>query len=567
MSASSWVPVLPSHLDTRGPGRHSMPIRSLVVRGLVVGSLLLTGLTGCGGDTGPSQADDAGPQRAKELTIAVATDEGTLTPYTQNTGYPGSNLVALVYDKLLELDRENQPQPLLAQHMEATPDNQTFTLTLRDGVTWHDGKPFGPDDVIFSVNYYRKHTVADSAPQLQDVKDVTAEGNQVVFRLRTPDPEFPARLLADMRVLPEHVWSTIRKPEAATAEQAIGTGPYKLVSYRKDQGYELVANSDYAMGRPRIDRIRVSIIPEQQTALAALRTGEVAAWSRTVPEEQAKGLVKQRGLKIVRGPGFASTLLAFNNSRKPFDDFEVRRAISQAIDIDKIIATVLRGRAKRGSPGFWHPDATGADPVLGHVYDVAGAKAALDAAGAKPGGDGIRVLDGKPMNVTLLVYSVSPERIRAAELIRDMLKQVGIGVSVTSLDAESVDAKVWPGYDVSKGRDYDMAMWGWSAPVMLDTTMLPAVVDSDTRLGRLNITGTSDPMLDRLSDQVRAATTLEDRHRLLGDMQRRLAEIVPFVTLYYPDGAYAYRQDVFDGWVYQDGAGILNKMSYVDLKR
>jgi peptide/nickel transport system substrate-binding protein len=177
------------------------------------------------------------------------------------------------------------------------------------------------------------------------------------------------------------------------------------------------------------------------------------------------------------------------------------------------------------------------------------------------------VLDGKPLNFTLLVYSVSPERIRVAELIRDMLRQIGVGVSVTSLDADSVDAKVWPGYDVSKGRDYDMAMWGWSAPVMLDTTSLPSVVDSDTALGRLNITGTRDPQLDELSDKLRTATTLEDRYTLLGDMQRRVAEIVPFVTLYYPDGAYAYRKDVFDGWVYQDGAGILNKMSYVDLGR
>ncbi|HEX6073933.1 MAG TPA: ABC transporter substrate-binding protein [Micromonosporaceae bacterium] len=534
---------------------------------LIATTLLLASLTGCGGDRESSSAERPGPKRAEELTIAVATDEGTLTPYTQNTGYPGSNLVALIYDKLLELDEKNQPQPLLAQSMRAAPDNKTFTLTLRDGVTWHDGEPFGPDDVVFSVDYYKKHTVADSAPQLQDVKDVTVDGNRVVFTLGSADPEFPSRLLADMRILPEHVWSTIDKPENATAEQAIGTGPYKLVSYKKDQGYELQANPDYAMGTPKLDKIRVSIIPEQQTALAALRTGEVDTWSRTVPEEQAKGLERQRGIKIVRGPGFASTLLAFNNARKPFDNPEVRRAIAQAIDVDKIIETVLRGRAERGNPGFWHPDAPGADPALGHVYDVAGAKEALDAAGATPGGDGIQVLDGKPLNFTLLVYSVSPERIRVAELIRDMLKQVGIGVTVNSLDADSVDAKVWPGYDVTKGRDYDMAMWGWSAPVMLDTTMLPAVVDSDTTLGRLNITGTKDPQLDQLADRLRAATTLEERHTLLGDMQRRLAEIVPFVTLYYPDGAYAYRQDVFDGWVYQDGAGILNKMSYVDLRR
>ena len=131
------------------------------------------------------------------------------------------------------------------------------------------------------------------------------------------------------------------------------------------------------------------------------------------------------------------------------------------------------------------------------------------------------------------------------------------------MDADSVTAKVWPEYDVSKGRSYDLAMWGWSAPVMLDSTMMPGLLDSDTALGRLNITGTEDPQLDQLSDDLRGSATLDERMQVLGSMQQRVAEQNPFVTLFYPEGAYAYRQDVFDGWVYQAGQGILNKMSYV----
>jgi peptide/nickel transport system substrate-binding protein len=514
-----------------------------------------------GRSTGTSSA---GPKQASELVIAVPGDEGTLTPYTQNTGYPGANLVALVYDKLLELDEKNEPQPLLAESIEATPDNTMFTLTLRSGVKWHDGKPFTAEDVKFSVDYYQKHTVADSAPQLQDVEDITVDGEQVMFKLRASDPEFAKRLLSDMRILPRHIWSSISKPETATAEQAIGTGPYKLVSYKKDQGYEFEANPDYAMGKPKLDKIRVTIIPQPQTALAGLRTGEVSMWSGSVPEEQAAGLERQRGVKIVRGPGFTSTLLAFNNQRPPFDDVKVRNAIAAAIDPNALVKTVLQGRGKPGSAGFWHPGAPGGNAIT-QEPDTARAEALLDDAGAKAGADGIRVYQGKPMKYSLLVQSSSPQRIRSAELIRDRLKEVGIAVSVAPMDGDSVDAKVWPGYDVARGRDYDLTMWGWSAPVMLDTTMLPAVVDSDPTLGRLNITGTKDAELDRLSDDVRAAATLEQRYEILGQLQQQVAAKTPFVTLYYPDGAYAYRQDVFDGWVYQDGAGILNKMSYVDL--
>ncbi|WP_020580027.1 ABC transporter substrate-binding protein [Actinopolymorpha alba] len=540
--------------------RSSYSLASAALAGLL--------LVACGGggegETTQRGSATSESKRAKLVTIAVPGDEGTLTPYTQNTGYPGANLVALVYDKLLELDEKNEPQPLLAKSIEASPDNTEFTLTLRGGVTWHDGKPFTADDVVFSAGYYREHPVADSAPQLEAVKSVTPDGDKVTFTLNSADPEFPKRLLADMRIIPKHLWSSISDPETATAEQAIGTGPYKLTSYKKDQGYELSANADYAMGKPKIDTVKVAIIPQPQTALAGLRTGEVSIWSGSVPEEQAAGLEKQRNVKVVRGPGFTSTLLAFNNQRAPFDNPKVRQAISAAIDVDRLVKTVLQGRAAPGSAGFWHPDAPGGQAV-DHVYDAAQAKALLDEVGAKPGAGGIRTLAGKPMKFTLLVQSSSPQRIRAAELIRDMLKEVGIEVSVASMDGDSVDAKVWPGYDVARGRDYDLTMWGWSAPVMLDTTSLGSLVDSDTKLGRLNITGTKDAELDTLADQVREATTMDARFDLLGKLQQQIAEQKPFVTLYYPEGVYAYRQDVFDGWVYQDGAGVLNKMSYVDL--
>lgn len=526
--------------------------------------VVVLAFSGCGsGESAPTGG--SGPQKADEVTIGVGGDEGTLTPYTQQTGFPGNNLVALVYDKLFERDAKNELKPLLATGFEANPDNTVFTVQLRPDVKWHDGTAFAAEDVAFSVGYYKDNPQGDSAPSIQGIKDVTTQGDSVVFTLASPDPDFPNRLLADMRILPEHVWQSIDDPNTATVEQAIGTGPYKLTSYTKDRGYELAANPDYAMGESRIQTIKIAIIPDQQTALAALRTGEVSILTRTIPEEQATGLEQQRGMKIERGSSFTSTLLAFNNARTPFDKPEVRAAISTAINTQTLVDTVLRGRGLPGSPGFWHPEAPGADTTLTHQYDPQRAAALLEEVGARTGPNGIRVLDGKPMNYTLLVQSSSPQRIRSAELIRDMLKEVGVGVDVRSMDSDSVDAKVWPGLDVANGRDYDMTMWGWSAPVMLDRTSLANILDSDTSLGRLNITGTSEPDIDRLTGELRAGITDEARQATLGELQSVVAEKAPFVTLYYPENTYGYRQDIYAGWVYQDGQGLFNKMSFVDL--
>lgn len=540
-------------------------VRPVRFTGIVVVAALTLGLAACGsGD--PTESGGAGPQRADEVTIGVNVDEGTLTPYTQQTGYPGSNLVALVYDKLLERDDNNELKPLLAMSFEPNPDNTEFTVPLRTGVKWHDGRPFTAQDVAFSVDYYRQHPQGDSAPSLEGIAQVAPQDDAVVFTLSAPDPDFPNRLLADMRILPKHVWQSIDQPETATVEQAVGTGPYKLVKYTKDQGYELTANPDYAMGEPRIKTIKISIIPEQQTAIAALRTSEVSILSRQIPEEQAIGLARQPDIEIARGPSFTSTLLAFNNGRAPFDNPTVRAAIAAAIDQQKLISTVLRGRGKPGSPGFWHPDVTGPHMTFAQAHDPSRAAELLDGVGATPGSDGIRVLAGKPMNYTLLVQSSNPLRIRAAELIRDMLEEIGIGVTVSAMDADSVDAKVWPELDVSKGRDYDMTMWGWSAPVMLDTTSMANLLDSDTALGRLNITGTNDPDIDRAAGKLRGATTTDDRLAALAEIQQLVAEKVPFVTLYYPEDSFGYRSDVYAGWVYQNGQGLLNKMSFVDIK-
>ncbi|MGH3612041.1 MAG: ABC transporter substrate-binding protein [Pseudonocardia sp.] len=89
--------------------------------------------------------------------MSIGGDEGTLTPFTYVTGDPGFGMLAMVYDNLLTLDRNNEVQPLLATGLLVSADGLTYTLPLTEGVTWHDGRPFRPEDVAFSVNYYKQH--------------------------------------------------------------------------------------------------------------------------------------------------------------------------------------------------------------------------------------------------------------------------------------------------------------------------------------------------------------------------------------------------------------------------
>lgn len=530
---------------------------------LIATAAALTALAGCGTGSQPPPGGKA-PAAAKSLTIAISSDEGTLTPFTNQTGYPGNNLVKLIFDTLVVVQGDGVT-PLLAKELRTT-DNKVFTMPLRQGVAWHDGKPLTAQDVAFSVDFYKKHMEGDSSIDLRPIENVTASGDTVTMTLKAPDPEFPRRILADMAILPEHVWSSVTKVSEAGTDKAIGTGPYKLTKYDNARGYTLTANTSYAMGKAKADTVKIVVIPEESTQFAALRTGEVHMSTKIVPPQQLSALEKQPNIGVVKGTEFASTLLAFNTGRAPFDKPEVRRALAKAIDVTDLVKTALLGQGTPGNPGFIHAESPVKPDRLAPLYDAAAAGRELDALGAKPGTDGIRVLDGKPMSYELLVQSTSTDRLRSAELIRDMLKTVGVAVKVTALDPDSLDAKVWPDYDVSKGRNYDMSMWGWSAPVMLSSGSIAQLLASDPEDGSLNVVGFKNDKVDEIVRTLTSAATLEARTATAKQLQAQIAEQMPFLTLYYRNGAYAFRKDVYSGWTWQNGSAALNKFSLVDFK-
>ncbi|MFI6498992.1 ABC transporter substrate-binding protein [Nonomuraea typhae] len=517
---------------------------------------LLVALAACGQSRQQPVA-----QQAKTVTIAISSDEGTLTPFTNESGYPGDNLVKLIFDTLL-VQKGDGVAPSLATAIETT-DNKVFTLPLRAGVTWQDGKPFTAADVVFSVEFYRKNLSGDSAIDVRPIEKVSAEGGTVTMTLKSPDPEFPLRILADMAMLPKHLWESVTKVNEAGTDKAIGTGPFKLAAYDKERGYTLTANPGYFGGKPKVDTVKVSVIPQETTQFAALRTGEVSMSVRNVPPQQRAALQNQPGIGIAEGTEFASTLLQFNTTRPPFDRAEVRRALAMAIDVQDLVKTALLGQGSPGSPGFVHPESPVKGTPMPPLFDAAGAARQLDALGAKAGPDGVRVLDGKPMSYELLVQSTSTDRLRSAELIRDMLKKAGVEIKVTALDPDSLDTKVWPDYDVKKGRNYDLTMWGWSAPIMQTSSQIVSLFDGDPEDGTLNIGGFKNAGVDQTIDELRATTTPEARTAAAAKLQQQVAEQLPFLTLYYRGGAYAYRKDAYSGWTWQNGLGILHSGSFV----
>jgi peptide/nickel transport system substrate-binding protein len=168
----------------------------------------------------------------RPLRLAITGDEGTLTPYTYVTGYPGYELMTLIYDQLFLMDEELVPRPWLAVGLEIV-DDVVYVLELREGVRWHDGEPFTADDVAFTIAYYQTHPMGRFTSSANRVIDVQVEGvSSVTLMLDGPDATFVEAVLADLPILPRHLWQGVEEPRAIarsgracrTATEPAGTG-------------------------------------------------------------------------------------------------------------------------------------------------------------------------------------------------------------------------------------------------------------------------------------------------------------------------------------------------------
>ena len=500
------------------------------------------------------------------LRIGTTSDESSWNPYTYVSGYPGWTLLLIQFDTLMALDLNNEPQPWLAKSVEASADSKVWTLTLETDVKWHDGRPFTAEDVKFTIEYFQKNIHGRFSTPLRDVTSVEIRGNDtVVITVSASKPGWRYQFLSDVPMIPKHVWENEAEPKKATdLKYNTGTGPYRLVEHRAGQFYRFQSNPDYFKGTPLVDEIVMPIITEVTSAFASLKIGELDTYVRSLQPELVSDFATTPGIKVARGPEFASSGMWLNVEKPGLDRKEVRQAISLAIDRKKLVATVFLGLATVGNIGFIHPANPWFNPNVKTEFDVARANALLDGIGATRGADGIRSLGGTRFAWEIVVsQTAGPLRVREAELIGQMLKEVGIEINVRVLESSAWVAAAWPNFDVRQGRTSDIAMSGWSAPTQFEAGRLTEQVHSDPLRGGINVYGFKNAEGDALAERLASEGDPARRMQLAHEMQAFFAEHAFNITTLYPDGLYAYHEAKFDGWKFQTGLGIFQKNSLI----
>ena len=520
-------------------------------------------LSACGGpepESRPAAAAKTAAGRACEVDVVrlAGGDWGYPTPFAHYPRGPGGFKMALIFDSLLERD-EKGLIPWLAQSYTIDDKGQTYRFTVRDGVRWQDGTPLTVEDVAFSLDYANRHAATWSSI-FGALVSVETAGNDVIVRLEKPH----AAMLYNLgitRIIPRHIWEKVTRPKEFTAPEAvIGCGPYRLTQYSKEHGtYRFEANEDFWGPRPRVRVIEYIPVSEPVLAYENQEIDLTAVTPDLLPRFQ-----NDPDHKIVQSPGFWGYRLLMNmGAAACLQDVTLRRAMARAIDLKELVDKIARGAAQPGSPGILPPDHVMADKTIPpFVFDPQNARALLDSAGyARTNADPVRLTpDGLPLALDLLCSS---REVRMAELIRQRLADIGIRLTIRSVDGKTRDARV-------RAFNYQLAILGhggWGVdPDYLATRFGADAGQRNAAPSHSGLPGFNPPGLTDLLARQQTEIDLQRRRALIMDIQQRLARLVPEIPLFYTTGYSVFRPAKYDGWMFMFDHHSLahGKLSYLE---
>ena len=493
---------------------------------------------------------------------------GFPTPFAYIAGL-GYVQMSYIYDTLLWKDASGRLIPWLARRVRRSGDGRTYTFELRDGVSWHDGRPLTAEDVAFTFEYFQDQLIGPLVVvQPYGVSGARARSRLVVdVQLKTPAVTFLDSIAAALPIVPKHIWSGIEDaPSTHERKVLVGTGPYRLKSYSTGEGaYLYESNKQFFLGSPFIRRIELRPVDDE---LSALRAGEIDSAS-TAPEgvgADALAPFRGEGFGILRSPGtFTFPLIWYLRRGGALADVRFRRAWAMAIDREEIVKRLIGGNGSPGNPGFVPPSHPYHVPVEQYPFDPAGANRLLDRAGYERGSGGVRRgHDGEPLRYTLLTgNSPVPPML---DLIVAALKDVGIELKPQALDLPTLFSRLEDG-------DNDVAVSLYPGPggtaLNADPDYLRTFYSSRQQDRLQGAQGWKNAEFDELADRQLVTADRGERKRLIAQMQRIVARELPVLPLYYPTLFDVFRREAFDRWYYTPGGfaggltGVNNKQALV----
>jgi peptide/nickel transport system substrate-binding protein len=470
--------------------------------------------------------------------------------------------VMAVFNNLVLFD-EHEPQnslasvvPDLATGWSWNEDGKELIFPLRHGVTWHDGKPFTAKDVkctwdLLTGKSSEKLRLNPRKPWYRNLEEVTTNGDfEVTFHLKRPQPAFIAVLASGLSpVYPCHV------PPRDMRSHPVGTGPFKFVEFKPNEYIKVTRNRDYwKPGRPYLDGIEYTMAKNRSTAILAFAAGKydlTFAGTVTVPLiKDVKSQVPDAVCELP--PGSVSVNLIVNRDVPPFDNADLRRAMTLSLDRKAFIDILTEGQGNIG--GVLQPPPAGS---WGMPPEVLETLPGYNPNVQKNRGDARQIMQklgygpDRRLKVKVSTRDIPPYRDPAVLLI-DQLKEVWIDGELETIDTTNWFPKIMR-------KDYIVGL-----------NLTPGFVDDPDPTfyanyvcgAEANFNGYCNPEVDRLVDQQSTETNQQKRKKLVWEIERKLAEDGARPIIFYGRGATCWQpyvkgltiaaNSIFNGWRMED---------------
>ena len=443
----------------------------------------------------------------------------------QGTDAQSERVGALLFDALVRKDEHFNLVPWLASRWEQ-PDARTWVIHLRDGVRFHDGRPLEAEDVAWTIRSMTDGMLVTAKGGAFAAVDrvETPDRLTVVLRLKRPD----AGLLFNMS---DGLFGVVPRGSGRTfGLNPVGSGPFRFVSAVVDKEVLVERNAGYWAGAPRLGRVRFAVVPDAITMALELRKGSGDAASNAIPLDTVATLRGSRGLRVESGPSSVVLYMNFNMTDPVLRDRRVRQAIACAMDRQAIIRTLWHGEAREASSllpvGHW---ARADDAAMAqYPHDVERAERLLDAAGFKPGKEGVR------LRLTLKTSTDESTRLMAT-VLQQQMREAGIDLQIRSAEFGTFYA------DVTRGA-FQMYALRW-----IGSNEDPAIFRYAFGTGAMPPKGGnrgrySNALVDALLAAADATTDPAERKRDYVEVQQILAEDLPAIPLWYPNNEVVHSQ-------------------------
>lgn len=494
-------------------------------------------------NTGTSSPDEANIQTGGEVALGVEADVVELDPL-KTSAYSSFQLLENIYEKLIYLDENLEPQPMLAKDWSSNDDQTEWTFNLQEGVMFHSpvDREFTADDVVFTIERAAaEETGYPFRSSFTPISEVTADDDYTVtFKFDKPYAPFLVKLSRGY-IMPREA---DEEDSFDPSNKPTGTGPFTFVEHQSKSHTQLEAFGDYwqtdenGNQLPYLDSVRYRVMPEGSARMTNLKTNEIQL-TQSVPGAQADGLENENSLEYVAQPGTSHNYIGYQTDKSPTSDIKFRQAMSWAISQEEIIqgayfgyATPTHSTIPPASPFKQYIDIE--NP---HGHDVDKAKQLLDES----------EYNGEP--IEFIAATTYPTNVSTAQIVQDAAENIGVNLEINKLEWGTLINRVLEG-------DYQMMPLGWSGLVEPDSWMYLLFHSGEA----WNFTMYENEEVDQLLEDARTEIDQEKRGELYNQAANIIHEEAPYTNICFTEDVMAWQDSVHGFIPYPNAVPRFNRV-------